>query len=82
MLVLGACSATPPKVPPPIECVPVIEVVTRYVPLDAWLTERHSNPPIPSNGDNAALLEWCITCAGNTRMLNAQMDAIEETGRE
>ena len=62
----------------PNECVPEIKLVKSIIDVPDALTQRQENPPVPSHGDNSVLLEWCLACAGNTRTLNDQLDAIRE----
>ena len=80
ILMLGSCSNVPP-IPTADECVPDIQIVAKYVPLDAWLTEPHGLPVVPSNGGNADLLEWAVSCAISNKMLNGQVKAIRVLDR-
>jgi hypothetical protein len=81
LLLLGACSSTPQKVAPIEACEPTIEIQKLYVPLPGELTQLNDNPAVPDSGDNAALLEWAMSCAVNHRLYENQMRAIRDLQR-
>lgn len=78
LLLLGACSASPPKAGPTIECVPEVIVQEQIVPVPAELTQIWYNPVVPSRGDNAALLDWAQACAVTTHLYTEQMKKLKE----
>ena len=78
LLLLGACSARPPKDPPVTECVPDVEIITKYVPVPSELTQVWYNPAVPSSGDNLALLDWAQACAVTTYLYTEQMKKLKE----
>ena len=80
ILTLGSCSSRQPTLVVD-DCVPDIQIETRYIPLDAWLTEQHKLIPVPTSGDNANLLGWSISCAINNNMVNRQLQVIRELER-
>ena len=79
LLLGGGCSVTPPKVVlPPTECEPVIEVYKEMVGIPPELTQPYDNPAVPSQGDNAALLDWAQACASNARLLKLQLEKLRD----
>jgi hypothetical protein len=74
LVLLGACSTQPMKVASPAQtCPEVIVPAPVLVPIPAELLQYNSNPAIPSQGDNAALLDWAMACANNSRKYKDQL---------
>lgn len=67
--------------PDQTECVPDVRIQLQLVPIPADLIKQHDNPVIPSAGDNAALLDWAMACAVNTRLYKEQTTALQGLGR-
>lgn len=52
-----------------------------YVPIPGEYTQLNENPPVPSAGDNAALLDWAMACAINNRLYENQVKTIQALQR-
>jgi hypothetical protein len=74
LLLAGACSAPQPIVTSTAQdCPTVIVPAPELVPIPAELVQLNENPAVPSQGDNAALLDWAMECAVNNRKYENQM---------
>ena len=63
--------------PPPAQiCPEVVIPAPELVPIPAELLQFNKNPSIPSQGDNATLLDWAQACAINNRQYEKQMRSL------
>lgn len=74
----GTGCATQKKAASWIDCEPEIIIQETLIDIPADLLLVHENPSIPAHGDNAALLDWAMACAANTRKYSDQMIRLKE----
>lgn len=78
LILAGGCSSKQTHVNPVIECVPEIQVIESFIPVPSELAQIWENPPVPSQGTNAALLDWAQACAITTRHYREQALRLRE----
>lgn len=84
LLLVGACSAPQrvSSVPPGLVCPEITVTVPELVSIPAELLQLNENPAVPSQGDNAALLDWAQACASNNRKYEDQMRRLRGLSNE
>lgn len=84
-MLVGACSGQQMKVsssPTTQVCPEVVIPAPQMVPVPSELLQINENPAVPSHGDNAALLDWAMSCASNNRKYESQMKRLRGLSNE